>query len=47
MPQAAELFEEKLPLSTAALSNIALLLLMWNVGLRLALLIGSWLDRAL
>jgi hypothetical protein len=42
MPQAAGSFEEKLPLSTAALSNIALVLLMWNLALRLAVLFGRW-----
>ena len=34
--------EDKLPLSTAVLSNIALVLLMWNLTLRLALLVGYW-----
>ncbi|MBV8735815.1 MAG: hypothetical protein JO007_00880 [Alphaproteobacteria bacterium] len=34
--------EDKLPLSTAVLSNIALVLLMWNLTLRLALLVGHW-----
>ncbi|MBV8121914.1 MAG: hypothetical protein JO081_18475 [Alphaproteobacteria bacterium] len=34
--------EQKLPLSTAILSNIALGLLMWNIALRLALLVGRW-----
>jgi len=34
--------EEKLPLSTAVLSNVALALLMWNMALRLALLLGRW-----
>jgi hypothetical protein len=33
---------EKLPLSTAMLSNVALVLLMWNLALRLALLLGRW-----
>src|ERR1700730_15730774 len=37
MPQAARTrSEERLPLSTAILSNIALSLLMWNIALRLA-----------
>jgi hypothetical protein len=34
--------EQKLPLSTAILSHIALGLLMWNLALRLALLLGRW-----
>ncbi|HUC09930.1 MAG TPA: hypothetical protein VL985_05835 [Stellaceae bacterium] len=34
--------EQKLPLSTAILSNIALGLLMWNLALRLALVLGRW-----
>jgi hypothetical protein len=34
--------EQKLPLSTAILSNIALGLLMWNIALRLALVLGRW-----
>jgi len=34
--------EEKLPLSTAVLSNVALALLIWNMALRLALLLGRW-----
>ncbi len=38
----ARLAEQKLPLSTAILSHIALGLLMWNLALRLALLLGSW-----
>jgi hypothetical protein len=37
---------EKLPLSTAMLSNVALALLMWNLGLRLALLVGRWAASA-
>jgi hypothetical protein len=37
---------EKLPLSTAALSNIALALLLWNMTLRLALLLGDWVAGA-
>jgi hypothetical protein len=32
--------EQKLPLSTAILSNIALALLMWNLALRLILALG-------
>ncbi|MGA8550164.1 MAG: hypothetical protein WB678_08000 [Stellaceae bacterium] len=42
MPQAIRSADQKLPLSTAILSNIALLLLMWNLALRLALLLGRW-----
>lgn len=42
MPQAIRSEDQKLPLSTAILSNIALLLLMWNLALRLALLLGRW-----
>jgi hypothetical protein len=38
--------EDKLPLSTAALTNIALVLLMWNLTLRLAILIGAWAASA-
>ena len=45
MPQAIRLAEQKLPLSTAILSNIALVLLMWNLALRLALLLGRWAVR--
>ena len=41
MPQSQPL-EERLPLSTAILSNVALVLVMWNVTLRLALLVGRW-----
>jgi len=33
---------KKLPLSTAILSNTALVLLMWNFALRLALLLSRW-----
>jgi hypothetical protein len=40
-------FGEKLPLSTAMLSNVALVLLMWNLALRLALLFGRWATGAL
>jgi hypothetical protein len=42
MLQAAPSAEQKLPLSTAILSNVALVLLMWNLALRLALFLGSW-----
>jgi hypothetical protein len=41
MPQVHPL-ERKLPLSTAILSNIALGLLMWNLAIRLALVLGRW-----
>ncbi len=41
MPQTHPL-AEKLPLSTAILSNFVLVLLMWNLALRLALLLGRW-----
>jgi hypothetical protein len=34
--------EQKLPLSTAILSNIALGLLLWNLALRMALVFGRW-----
>lgn len=34
--------ENKLPLSTAILSHIALALLMWNLALRMALLLEQW-----
>jgi hypothetical protein len=48
MPQAIPLDEQKLPLSTAILSNVALVLLMWNLALRLALLVvGSWASVSL
>jgi hypothetical protein len=33
---------EKLPISTAILSHVALALLLWNFALRLALLVGVW-----
>ena len=42
MSQAVPAVEQKLPLSTAILSNLALVLLMWNLALRLALLLGGW-----
>ncbi len=42
MPQAIRSAEQKLPLSTAILSNVALTLLMWNLALRLALALGHW-----
>jgi len=41
MPQTHRL-EDRLPLSTAILSNLALLLLMCNLALRLALVLGRW-----
>ena len=47
MPRAIPLTEQKLPLSTAILSNVALVLLMWNLALRLALIVGSWANIAL
>jgi hypothetical protein len=34
--------EDKLPLATAMLSNLALALLMWNLALRVALVLGRW-----
>jgi hypothetical protein len=34
--------DPKLPLSTAILSNVALVLLMWNLALRIAMLLGGW-----
>lgn len=37
---------ERLPLSTAMLSNVALVLLMWNLTLRLAVVLGRWLAGA-
>jgi hypothetical protein len=37
---------EKLPLSTAMLSNLALALLMWNLALRVALVLGRWAAAA-
>ena len=37
-----EAFGERLPLSTAMLSNIALALVLWNLALRLVLLIARW-----
>jgi hypothetical protein len=42
MSQGAEPYERRLPLATAILSDVALSLLMWNVALRLALLVGRW-----
>ena len=47
MPRAIPLAEQKLPLPTAILSNVALVLLMWNLALRLALVVGSWASVAL
>ncbi|HTV46571.1 MAG TPA: hypothetical protein VMF05_14765 [Stellaceae bacterium] len=32
----------RLPLSTAILSHVALTLLMWDLALRLVLLVGGW-----
>jgi hypothetical protein len=43
MTRAIPLAEQKLPLSTALLSNVALVLLMWN----LALVVGSWASVSL
>jgi hypothetical protein len=42
MAQAVRSLDRKLPWSTAILSNFALVLLMWNLALRLALLLGRW-----
>lgn len=42
MPQAAYTSDRKLPLSTAVLSNVALVLLMWNLALRVAVVLGRW-----
>jgi hypothetical protein len=42
MWQAVPAAEHKLPLSTAILSNLALVLLLWNLALRVALLLGGW-----
>jgi hypothetical protein len=47
MPRAIPLAEQKLPLSTAILSNVALVLLMWNLALRLALVVGTWASASL
>lgn len=41
MPRAAML-GERLPLSTAILSHIALALVLWNVVLRFVLLVARW-----
>jgi len=38
----AQSVEQKLPLSTAILSDIAIGLLMWNLALRLAFVLGRW-----
>jgi hypothetical protein len=38
--------EQKLPLSTAILTNIALALLMWNLALRLVLALGRYAASA-
>lgn len=46
MPQ-PRLLEDKLPLSTAILSNLALALLMWNLALRLALVVSRWAGTGL
>ncbi len=40
--QAIRSTDQRLPLSTAILSNIVLALLMWNLALRCALLLGRW-----
>ncbi len=42
MLQAFPSTDQKLPLSTAILSNVALVLLMWNLALRAVLLLGGW-----
>ncbi len=42
MAQAIPLAGQKLPWSTAILSNIVLTLLMWNLALRLAMAVGDW-----
>ena len=47
MPRANPLAEQKLPLSTAILSNVALVLLMWNLALRLALFVSGWASVSL
>ena len=47
MPRAMPLAEQKLPVSTAVLSNVVLVLLMWNLALRLALVVGSWASLSL
>jgi len=47
MPRAIPLAEQKLPLSTAILSNAALVLLMWNLALRLALVVSNWASVSL
>lgn len=47
MPRAIPLAEQKLAMSTAILSNVALVLLMWNLALRLALVVGRWASVSL
>lgn len=42
MSQAIEPSDRRLPWSTAILSNLALILLMWDLTLRLALFLGGW-----
>ena len=42
MARAIPLAAQKLPWSTAILSNLALTLLMWNLALRLAVVVGDW-----
>ena len=47
MARAIPLAGQRLPLSTAILSNVALVLLMWNLALRLALVVGGWASLSL
>jgi hypothetical protein len=47
MPRATPLEEQRLPLSTAILSNVALVLLLWNLALRFALFVDSWASVSL
>jgi hypothetical protein len=41
MPR-TEAFDDRLPRSTAILSNIALALVLWNLTLRFLLLVARW-----
>jgi hypothetical protein len=42
MARGMESADRRLPWSTAILTDMALLLLLWNAALRLVLLIGGW-----
>ena len=42
MVQSVRSVDRRLPPSTAILSNVALALLMWNLALRLGLIVANW-----